>query len=96
MTIFDTASHDHGLMKCRYRIMCSNRDEFLSRPTEFAHFHSFEVRDHNVAINHISADNHNRKKGTNLNASENMMVSSYRGSMSRPAALGLVLQGPGD
>ncbi|KAL4073334.1 NRDE protein-domain-containing protein [Scleroderma yunnanense] len=23
-------------------ILCSNRDEFLSRPTEFAHFHSFE------------------------------------------------------
>ncbi|KAL4081170.1 NRDE protein-domain-containing protein [Scleroderma citrinum] len=26
-------------------ILCSNRDEFLSRPTEFAHFHSFEVRE---------------------------------------------------
>ncbi|KAH7885478.1 NRDE protein-domain-containing protein [Phlebopus sp. FC_14] len=25
-------------------ILCSNRDEYLSRPTEFAHFHSFEKK----------------------------------------------------
>ncbi|KIO05328.1 hypothetical protein M404DRAFT_141529 [Pisolithus tinctorius Marx 270] len=27
-------------------ILCSNRDEYLSRPTEFAHFHSFETQGH--------------------------------------------------
>ncbi|KAI6014729.1 hypothetical protein BKA83DRAFT_4343943 [Pisolithus microcarpus] len=27
-------------------ILCSNRDEYLTRPTEFAHFHSFEAQGH--------------------------------------------------
>ncbi|KIJ64585.1 hypothetical protein HYDPIDRAFT_111952 [Hydnomerulius pinastri MD-312] len=29
-------------------ILCSNRDEYLSRPTEFAHFHSFEKKGHSL------------------------------------------------
>lgn len=40
VAFFTLEHHDYAL------ILCSNRDEYLSRPTEFAHFHSFETQGH--------------------------------------------------
>ena len=56
MTISEPVSYDRGIVGFRHRILCSNRDEFLSRPTEFAHFHSFEVQNHEMTITYMSAN----------------------------------------
>ncbi|KAF9240260.1 NRDE protein-domain-containing protein [Melanogaster broomeanus] len=62
--VFFTLEHpDYAL------ILCSNRDEYLARPTEFAHFHSFGEQGHTLAEANILSGVDVRAGGTWLGLS---------------------------